>query len=63
MEHPFFHAGMMKKEISPTENPKSYRQEFLKTCIFFLTVMPMVAAGWSTSYPIPAISTSICASR
>jgi hypothetical protein len=39
MEHPFLHAGTVKKEFSPVENPRAYRQEFLKTVLFFLTVM------------------------
>jgi hypothetical protein len=43
--HPFVHAGIMKKEMSPTGNPKSYRQEFLKTILFFLNVMPLVDLG------------------
>src|ERR1700722_1478455 len=34
-----------KKEMRPTENPKSYRQEFLKTILFFLNVMPLVDLG------------------
>jgi hypothetical protein len=32
--HPFIHSGIMRKEYRPTENPKSYRQEFLKTVMF-----------------------------
>jgi hypothetical protein len=40
--HPFVHPGTMKKEMSPTTNPKSYRQEFLKAVFFFMNVMPLV---------------------
>src|SRR5258708_23998759 len=45
IEHPFIHAGTFKKEFSPVENPRTYRQEFLKTVLFFLTVMPFVERG------------------
>jgi len=43
---PFVHPAMMKKEMSPTGNPKSYRQEFLKTIVFLLNVMPLVDLGF-----------------
>jgi hypothetical protein len=51
--HPFVHAGIMKKEMSPTGNPKSYRQEFLKTILFFLSVMPLVDLGLVNLIPDP----------
>jgi hypothetical protein len=43
----------MKKEMSPTGNPKSYRQEFLKTILFFLNVMPLVDLGLINLIPDP----------
>jgi hypothetical protein len=51
--HPFVHPGTMKKEMSPTGNPKSYRQEFLKTILFFLNVMPLVDLGLINLIPDP----------
>jgi hypothetical protein len=51
--HPFVHSGTMKKEMSPTGNPKSYRQEFLKTILFFLNVMPLVDFGLINLIPDP----------
>jgi hypothetical protein len=51
--HPFIHAGIMKKEMSPTGNPKSYRQEFLKTILFFLNIMPLVDLGLVNLIPDP----------
>jgi Protein of unknown function (DUF4238) len=51
--HPFVHAGTMKKEMSPTGNPKSYRQEFLKTIMFFMNVMPLVDLGLINLIPDP----------
>ena len=51
--HPFIHSGIMKKEFRPTENPKSYRQEFLKTVLFFLNVMPLVDLGLVKLIPDP----------
>ena len=35
IEHPFLHAGTVKKEFSPVENPTAYREEFLKTVLLF----------------------------
>jgi len=43
----------MRKEYRPTENPKSYRQEFLKTIMFFLNVMPLVDLGLINLTPDP----------
>lgn len=51
--HPFVHPGKMKKEMSPTGNPKSYRQEFLKSILFFLNVMPLVDLGLINLIPDP----------
>jgi hypothetical protein len=31
VQHPFLHAGTVKKEFSPVENPRAYREEFLKS--------------------------------
>jgi hypothetical protein len=53
IEHPFVHAGALKKEYSPVENPKTYRQEFLKAVLFFLTVMPLVELGLVNLVPDP----------
>lgn len=53
IEHPFLHAGTVKKEFSPVENPRSYRNEFLKTVLFFLTVMPLVEDGFINLIPDP----------
>jgi hypothetical protein len=53
MAHPFVHSGVIKKEMRPTENPKSYRQEFLKTILFFLNVMPLVDLGLVNLIPDP----------
>ena len=53
IEHPFLHAGTVKKEFSPVENPRAYRQEFLKTVVFFLTVMPLVELGLVNLIPDP----------
>lgn len=51
--HPFVHAGIINKEMSPTEHPKSYRQEFLKTILFFLNIMPLVDLGLINLIPDP----------
>lgn len=51
--HPFIHSGIMAKEYRPTENPRSYRQDFLKTVMFFLNVMPLVDLGLINLIPDP----------
>ncbi len=53
IEHPFLHAGTVKKEFSPVENPRIYRQEFLKSVLFILTVTPLVEAGLINLIPDP----------
>lgn len=53
VEHPFLHAGTINKKLSPVENPKAYRQEFLKTVVFFLNVMPLVDIGLINLVPDP----------
>lgn len=53
IQHPFLHAGTVKKEFSPVENPRTYRQEFLKTILFFLNVMPLVEIGLVNLIPDP----------
>ncbi len=51
--HPFIHSGVMAKEYRPTENPKHYRQEFLKTIMFFINLMPLVHFGLVNLIPDP----------
>lgn len=53
IQHPFLHSGTVKKSFSPTENPRAYRQEFLKTIVFFLTIMPLVELGAINLVPDP----------
>jgi len=51
--HPFIHSGIMKKEYRPTENPRAYRGDFLKTIMLFLNVMPLVELGLINLIPDP----------
>jgi hypothetical protein len=51
--HPFIHSGIMAKKYSPTEHPKQYRQEFLKTIMFFVNIMPLVQLGLINLIPDP----------
>jgi hypothetical protein len=53
VEHPFVHAGTVKSDFSPVDNPRAYRQEFLKAVLFFLTVMPLVELGLVNLIPDP----------
>jgi hypothetical protein len=51
--HPFVHSGVIRKEHRPTENPSAYRQDFLKTVMFFLNIMPLVDLGVVNLIPDP----------
>ena len=51
--HPFIHSGIMAKEYRPTENPRRYRQDFLKSVMFFMTIMPLVQLGLVNLIPDP----------
>ena len=53
MAHPFIHSGAMAKKYRPTEHPKHYRQEFLKTIMFFVNIMPLVQLGLVNLIPDP----------
>jgi hypothetical protein len=55
IEHPFLHPGSVKKGFSPVENPKAFRQEFLKTVLTFLKLMPLVEVGIVNLVPDPGI--------
>jgi hypothetical protein len=63
IQHPFLHAGTVKKEYSPVENPRAYRHEFLKAIVFFLVVMPLVDAGLVNLIPDPCDLMSTCVTR
>ncbi len=45
VESPFVHARTLKSDFSPIENPKAFRQEFLKSVVLFLNIMPLVEQG------------------
>jgi hypothetical protein len=53
IEHPFIHPRTVKKEFSPLEHPKTYRQEFLKSVVLFMAIMPLVEQGLVTLFPDP----------
>jgi hypothetical protein len=55
IEHPFLHAANMQAEFSPIENPRAYHQDFIKTVFLFLTLMPLVAAGYVNLVPDPTV--------
>lgn len=55
VEHPFVHAGILNKEYSPVHNPKTYRQEFLKSVMFMFTTWPLIACGLINLVPDPCI--------
>lgn len=51
--HPFVHSGVIAKKYRPTENPKQYRQDFLKSTMLFLNIMPLVQLGLVNLIPDP----------
>ncbi|NLE60592.1 MAG: DUF4238 domain-containing protein, partial [Planctomycetes bacterium] len=53
IHHPFVHPGTLNTEFRPTEHPRQYRGEFLKTLLFFMSVMPLVEAGLVNLLPDP----------
>jgi hypothetical protein len=53
VENPFVHAGAIAEKFRPTEHPRSYHVEFLKSVAFFLNVMPLVDAGLINLIPDP----------
>ena len=53
VENPFVHAGTIAPKFRPTEHPRAYHLEFLKSVAFFLNVMPMVDAGLINLVPDP----------
>ncbi|KQO69144.1 hypothetical protein ASF22_18440 [Methylobacterium sp. Leaf87] len=53
IEHPFLHAGTVRKEFSPIENPLRYRGEFLKSVSLFLKLMPLVERRLINLVPDP----------
>ena len=53
IEHPFVHAGTLRKEYSPVETPRIYRQEVLKAVLLFETLMPLVDCGLVNLIPDP----------
>lgn len=53
IENPFLHAANVRPEFNPIENPRSYHQDFIKTVFLFLTLMPLVEAGYVNLIPDP----------
>ena len=53
IEHPFIHPRTVNKKFSPLEHPKIYRQEFLKSVVLFMAIMPLVEQGLVTLFPDP----------
>jgi len=53
VQSPFIHAGVVAKEYNPVENPKAFRNEFLRSVLFFMTIMPLVEIGLVNLIPDP----------
>lgn len=55
IENPFVHAGHIRPEFNPIDNPRAYHQEFVKTVALFLTLMPLVETGYVNLIPDPTV--------
>ena len=53
VENPLVHSGAIAEKYRPTEHPKNYHLEFLKSVAFLLNVMPLVDAGLINLIPDP----------
>lgn len=53
IEHPFVNPRTVRDEYNPVKNPSGYRQEILKSVLFFLQVMPLVEVGLVNLFPDP----------
>jgi hypothetical protein len=53
VQNPFVHSGTIAKKFRPTEHPRAYHLEFLKSVAFFLDVMPLIDAGLINLFPDP----------
>ena len=53
VQSPFIHAGTTAKKYSPTEHPRSYHLEFLKSVALFLNLIPLIDAGMVNLIPDP----------
>jgi Protein of unknown function (DUF4238) len=53
IQHPFIHPRTVNKEFSPLEHPNTYRQEFLKSVVLFMAMVPLVEQGLVTLFPDP----------
>lgn len=55
IENPFVHAAHIRPDFNPIDNPRAYHQEFVKTVVFFLTIMPLVETGYVNLIPDPTV--------
>ena len=53
VQSPFIHARTTAKKYSPTEHPRSYHLEFLKSVALFLNLLPLIDAGLVNLIPDP----------
>jgi Protein of unknown function (DUF4238) len=53
IEHPFIHPRSLNKKFSPLEHPKMFRQEFLRSVVLFMAIVPLVEQGLVTLFPDP----------
>jgi uncharacterized protein DUF4238 len=53
IQHPFVNPRTVNENFNPVKNPTAYRQEVLKSILFFMQVMPLVEIGLVNLFPNP----------
>jgi len=53
IQDPFIYPRAVNKKFSPLENPSGFRQEFLRSVVLFMAIMPLVERGLVTLFPDP----------
>lgn len=61
IQHPFIYSKYAKPEISPVENPSSYRYQAIKDFYFMLVLEPFIASGVVNVFPdLSIFDRSLC---
>ena len=53
IQNPFVNANNMRKEFSPIENPRQYRNETIKNLFFLFLIIPWIEIGLINFFPDP----------
>ncbi|MGD0280581.1 MAG: SEC-C metal-binding domain-containing protein, partial [Smithella sp.] len=53
IQNPFTNPNNMRKEFSPIENPRQYRNETIKNLLFLFLIIPWIESGLINLFPDP----------